>query len=60
MKLAASAAFLGEKLKGTPTGETVELSEVSGWCRALQSASPSNERIGHLVDMIEKARRLSR
>ncbi len=60
MKLAASAAFLGEKLKGSPIGETVELGELSGVSRALQTVYPSNERVGHLVDMIERAREMTR
>lgn len=60
MQLAASAAFLGEKLKGTPVGETVKLDELSGWSRALQTVYPANERVGHLVEMIEKARDMTR
>ena len=60
MKLAASAAFLGEKLKGSPVGELVELRELSGVSRSLQSVYPSDARVGQLIEMIEKARGMAR
>jgi Mg-chelatase subunit ChlD len=60
MKLAASAAFLGETLKGTPVGDMVELGELAGVSRSLQTIYPADERVVQLIEMIEKARAMAR
>jgi hypothetical protein len=60
MKLAASAAFLGEKLKGSPVGDLVELRELSAVSRSLQAVYTSDQRVVQLIEMIEKARAMAR
>ena len=48
MRLAAGAALLGEKLKGTPLGERVELDELSRLLAGLGRLHEENSRVGQL------------
>ena len=60
MKLAASAALFGEALKGTAVGDLVEMGTLSKVTRSLQTVYPENERVGHLIEMVEKVREMGR
>jgi Mg-chelatase subunit ChlD len=60
MKLAASAAFLAEKLKGTPVGELVELKPLIQSSRSLQTSHAADKRVEQLIEMMERARRMAR
>ena len=55
MQLAASAALLAEKLKGSGAGDLVDLAEVARWTRNLQGVYPQNERVRQLSEMTARA-----
>jgi Mg-chelatase subunit ChlD len=58
MQLAASAAFLGEKLKGGPAADPIRLSELTPITNQLRSQN-QDPRVQSLIQMIEKVRSLS-
>jgi hypothetical protein len=59
VRLAGTAALFAERLKGTAVGDGVDLGVLGKTARGLQSLYPNQERIGHIIEMIEQARRLS-
>ncbi len=58
MKLAATAALLGEALKGSAIGDLVEMGTLDRVSRSLQTVYPHNERVGQLIEMIGKVREM--
>jgi hypothetical protein len=58
MRLAASAALLGEKLNGSPMGDRVQLQELVKITNSLRTDYPRSARVGELIEMTAKAREL--
>ena len=58
MRLAASAALLGEKLNGSPMGDRVQLRELGKITNSLRTDYPRSARVGELIEMTAKAREL--
>jgi hypothetical protein len=58
MRLASLAALLGEKLKGSPVGETVEMEDLGSLLSGLPGEFPADQRVTDLVEMTRKAREL--
>lgn len=58
MKLAGSAALLGEKLNGSAIGSRVQLSELVRITSSLKSDYPLEERVAELIEMTMKAREM--
>jgi Mg-chelatase subunit ChlD len=58
MRLAASAALLGEKLNGSAIGERVRLDALVKLTGSLKVDYPSNERVHALIEMTANAREL--
>ena len=58
LRLASGAALLGEKLKGTPIGNTVEMTRLSRIINSLPADYPADARVKHLVEMTNKVREL--
>ncbi|NNM30577.1 MAG: DUF3520 domain-containing protein [Akkermansiaceae bacterium] len=59
LRLAASAAMLAEKLKGSGAGEVVDLAEVERWTRSLQAVYPRSQRVRQLFEMTRQAREMA-
>ena len=59
LRLAAGAAFLAEKLKGSPIGESIELARLGRLMNGLPSDFPSDKRVKELVQMTNQARELT-
>lgn len=59
LRLAAGAVLLGEKLKGSQIGESVEMARLGKLMNGLTSDFPSDQRVKELVQMTNKARELS-
>lgn len=56
LQLASTAAFLGEKLKKSPFGQTINLEELSQIQTNLRQCYSSDQRVASLIAMIEKAK----
>jgi Ca-activated chloride channel family protein len=59
IRLAATAALLGERLKGSAVGEAVDLGELAVSARTLPPLYPHQSRVRQLVEMTEAARGLA-
>ncbi|MDG2487615.1 MAG: von Willebrand factor type A domain-containing protein [Roseibacillus sp.] len=58
LRLAAGAALLGEKLKGSLIGEVVEMPRLGKIINSLPAAYPSDPRVKDIVEMANKVREL--
>ena len=56
LQLASTAAFLGEKLKGSTFGKAINLEELSQVLTNLRQHYSSDPRIASLIAMIEKVK----
>jgi hypothetical protein len=56
LQLASTAAFLGQKLKKSPFGQTINLEELSQIQTNLRQCYSSDQRVASLIAMIEKAK----
>lgn len=57
IQLAATAAFLGEKLKGGPAAQAIDLAELAPITNQLRSTDQAPE-VQQLIQMVERARSL--
>ena len=58
LQLAGTAAFLGEKLKGSALGEIVDLDELAQMTTNLRQHYGTNQRVKDLIAMIAKVKEL--
>jgi hypothetical protein len=58
LQLAGCASFLAEKLRGGPEAGNIELEELIPIARAVRGSFEGNERVGQLIEMMERARSL--
>ena len=59
MRLAGTAAFLAEKLRGGPAGDAVALADLASATASLRSDCHNDPRVLALLDMVEKTRNLA-
>lgn len=59
LRLASSAALLGEKLKGSQIGQAVEMARLGNLINDLPHDFPADKRVKELVQMASKVRELS-
>lgn len=59
LRLACGAALLGEKLKGSPIGEAVEMPRLGKLINGLTADFSSDQRVKDLVQMANKVRELA-
>jgi Mg-chelatase subunit ChlD len=59
LRLASGAALLGEKLKGSPIGEAVEMPRLGKLINGLTADFSSDQQVKDLVQMVNKVRELA-
>jgi hypothetical protein len=59
MQLAATAMFLGEKLRGSAEGEAVDLRELARIGNRLPGGYPADARVRDLLEMVREVREMA-